>query len=85
VRRSRHQKSRAARHCGGQPKLKNANETLWAIEDDIREFERRQHFDPQFVELSRAIYQTNDSPFRDQAPDQFAVGLQRYRGKIVSR
>jgi predicted nucleic acid-binding Zn-ribbon protein len=40
--------------------LKAVNETLWEIEDDIRECERRKSFDARFIELARAVYQTND-------------------------
>jgi hypothetical protein len=36
------------------------NETLWDIEDRIRDCERGQDFGPQFVELARAVYKTND-------------------------
>lgn len=40
--------------------LKRANETLWELEDAIRECERAQRFDARFVELARSIYRTND-------------------------
>jgi len=40
--------------------LKSANETLWALEDAIRECERKLSFDAHFIELSRSIYRTND-------------------------
>jgi vacuolar-type H+-ATPase subunit I/STV1 len=40
--------------------LKRANETLWDLEDSIRECERAQRFDARFVELARSIYRTND-------------------------
>jgi hypothetical protein len=40
--------------------LKQANERLWQIEDEIRDCERRQDFGPQFVELARSVYKTND-------------------------
>ena len=40
--------------------LKKTNETLWRVEDDIRECERRQDFSPLFIELSRAVYRNND-------------------------
>ena len=40
--------------------LKNVNESLWEIEDGIRECERRREFGPQFIELARAVYQKND-------------------------
>jgi hypothetical protein len=40
--------------------LRQVNETLWQIEDDIRACERDQNFGPRFVELARAVYHTND-------------------------
>ena len=40
--------------------LKEINETLWEIEDDIRDKERQKEFDERFVELARAVYFTND-------------------------
>lgn len=40
--------------------LKNINEQLWVIEDDIREKESRKEFDEKFIELARAVYITND-------------------------
>jgi hypothetical protein len=44
--------------------LKSINETLWQIEDDIRERERRQDFGPDFIRLARAVYRTNDERAR---------------------
>lgn len=40
--------------------LKKINETLWVIEDDIREKESEKAFDERFIELARAVYVTND-------------------------
>jgi hypothetical protein len=36
------------------------NERLWAIEDDIRDKERAQAFDAEFIRLARAVYVEND-------------------------
>ena len=36
------------------------NETLWDIEDGIRDCERRKDFGPRFIEFARAVYRTND-------------------------
>ncbi len=44
--------------------LKGVNETLWRIEDEIRECERRKDFGPRFVELARSVYITNDERAR---------------------
>ena len=40
--------------------LKTINETLWVIEDDIRNCERRQDFGARFIELARSVYFSND-------------------------
>lgn len=40
--------------------LRAVNETLWDIEDEIREQERRGDFGPDFIRLARAVYRTND-------------------------
>jgi len=44
--------------------LKSINEKLWSIEDDIRDKERNKNFDPQFIELARAVYFANDERAR---------------------
>jgi hypothetical protein len=36
------------------------NERLWLIEDEIREKERAQSFDAEFVRLARSVYIEND-------------------------
>ncbi len=40
--------------------LKEINEKLWEIEDDIRDKERVREFDQRFIELARSVYFTND-------------------------
>jgi hypothetical protein len=40
--------------------LKQVNETLWQIEDEIRNCERQKDFGPKFVELARSVYKNND-------------------------
>lgn len=40
--------------------LKAINETLWVIEDDIRDCERAKDFGEAFIALARAVYVTND-------------------------
>lgn len=40
--------------------LKQINEALWEIEDDIRDKERAKAFDQEFIELARRVYFTND-------------------------
>ncbi|MEM9388414.1 MAG: DUF6165 family protein [Pseudomonadota bacterium] len=40
--------------------LRQVNEALWSIEDDIRACERAQCFDAEFIRLARSVYRTND-------------------------
>ena len=40
--------------------LMAVNERLWVIEDDIRDKERAQSFDAEFIRLARAVYMEND-------------------------
>ena len=40
--------------------LAQVNERLWVIEDDIRDKERAQAFDAEFIRLARAVYFEND-------------------------
>ena len=41
-------------------RLKKLNESLWEIEDHIRDKEAAKQFDTDFITLARAVYQTND-------------------------
>lgn len=57
----------ADKHIPPTPKLQgltasllDVNKQLWAIEDDIRECERKGDFGEAFIRLARAIYITND-------------------------
>lgn len=40
--------------------MKMVNVVLWEIEDNIREKERKQEFDAEFISLARMVYKTND-------------------------
>jgi hypothetical protein len=40
--------------------LKEVNQSLWEIEDEIRRCERNADFGPRFVELARSVYRNND-------------------------
>ena len=40
--------------------LKEVNEKLWVIEDEIRQLEKQQDFSSTFIELARQVYITND-------------------------
>ncbi len=43
--------------------LCEVNNALWIIEDDIREKEKLQEFDDEFIQLARKVYITNDRRF----------------------
>ena len=40
--------------------LKEVNNNLWEIEDNIRIKERNQIFDKEFIQLARSVYKEND-------------------------
>ena len=40
--------------------LRIINQTLWRIEDEIRDCERATDFGDRFIALARAVYRTND-------------------------
>ena len=44
--------------------LKESNERLWEIEDDIRDCERDKNFGDRFIELARGVYVNNDQRSR---------------------
>jgi hypothetical protein len=46
--------------AGLQASLKQVNQRLWVIEDDIRIHEQRQLFDAMFIKLARSVYFEND-------------------------
>jgi hypothetical protein len=41
-------------------RLREVNRLLWDIEEQIREREALTDFGPEFVELARSVYKTND-------------------------
>ena len=41
-------------------KLKQINESLWNIEDEIRDHEAAKSFGDSFIALARSVYKTND-------------------------
>jgi Family of unknown function (DUF6165) len=43
-----------------EAQLREVNEALWAIEDDIRECESRKDFGELFIKLARSVYMQND-------------------------
>ena len=40
--------------------LKEVNNSLWRIEDQIRKKESKQEFDKEFIQLARSVYMEND-------------------------
>jgi hypothetical protein len=40
--------------------LKQVNEAIWDVEDALRQCERDQRFDGEFIELARSVYRNND-------------------------
>jgi Family of unknown function (DUF6165) len=54
--------------------LKALNQTLWEIEDRIREHERSGNFDSGFIELARSVYQRNDERGRIKRQINLALG-----------
>lgn len=54
--------------------LKRVNETLWEIEDAIRECEARGDFGERFVALARAVYRHNDERARLKKAISLASG-----------
>jgi transcriptional regulator of nitric oxide reductase len=56
--------------------LKEINEALWEIEDDIRDKERAKEFDQRFIELARSVYFTNDRRSRVKKELNLHLGSQ---------
>ena len=54
--------------------LKEVNEALWEIEDDIRDQEAAQDFGVKFIELARAVYVTNDKRAAIKKDANLALG-----------
>jgi len=42
-------------------RLKEINEKLWEIEDRIRDMERSENFDNEFIQTAREVYHNNDT------------------------
>ena len=40
--------------------LRDINQTLWCIEDEIRDHEKRKDFGESFIDLARSVYKQND-------------------------
>jgi predicted nucleic acid-binding Zn-ribbon protein len=44
--------------------LREVNKKLWKIEDKLRQLEKEQRFDDEFIDLARSVYITNDERAR---------------------
>lgn len=65
----------AVKHIGDlRAELKQVNERLWVIEDDIRLKEKAQAFDDAFVQLARSVYLQNDTRARIKKDINLALG-----------
>ncbi len=64
--------------------LKAINESLWTIEDEIRECESRKDFGAAFVDLARAVYQTNDRRAAVKKKINLALGSELVEEKSYS-
>lgn len=54
--------------------LKEVNERLWVIEDDIRLKEKAQAFDDEFIQLARSVYFENDTRARIKKDINLGLG-----------
>jgi Family of unknown function (DUF6165) len=45
---------------GLKNRLSGVNQSLWQIEDDLREKEKTKQFDDEFIRLARSVYRLND-------------------------
>jgi len=54
--------------------LKEINQALWIIEDDIRDCELAKDFSDKFIQLARAVYVTNDQRAKVKKDINLAFG-----------
>ena len=54
--------------------LKDINQALWIIEDDIRDCEYAKDFSDKFIQLARAVYDTNDQRAKVKKDINLAFG-----------
>ena len=64
--------------------LKQINNKLWDIEDKIRDKERNNAFDEEFIELARSVYITNDERSRIKRNINETFGSQLIEEKSYS-
>lgn len=56
--------------------LENINSKLWVVEDALRDKERSQSFDKEFLELARSVYFLNDTRAEVKKKINLATGSQ---------
>lgn len=59
-----------------QTDLYNINLTLWNVEDQIREHERNEIFNSDFIELARSVYHLNDERSHIKKMINYVTGSQ---------
>ena len=64
--------------------LKQINQKLWDIEDNIRDKERAKSFDDEFLQLARGVYFTNDERSRIKRNKNDAFGSELVEEKSYS-
>lgn len=57
-------------------RLLQINETLWNVEDLLREFEQKQSFEYDFIKLARSVYVLNDERAKVKKEINVAYGSQ---------
>lgn len=65
--------------------LREVNEALWEIEDEIRDCERAGDFGARFVELARSVYITNDRRAALKKEINLALGSELVEEKSYAR
>ena len=63
--------------------LRQINQQLWDIEDKIRDKERANSFDDEFIQLARSVYITNDERSRIKRKINDPFRIRTCRRKII--
>ena len=64
--------------------LKQINQKLWKIEDNIGDKERNKTFDEEFIELARSVYLTNDKRSKIKRKINETFGSELIEEKLYS-
>jgi hypothetical protein len=65
--------------------LRQINQQLWDIEDKIRDKERHNDFDGEFIQLARSVYITNDERSRIKRKINDMLGSELVEEKSYSK